>query len=136
MAKIHTKQFVPTINAVDLKAFANKASLKMKVDTADVSNAGGSGHKEYLEGMDDATLDLSGPAGMAAGESDATLFALIGAGAKAWNLKPTTAAPGVGNPEYQQSAILTDYGIDFDIGSGVTYSASAQRTGATTRAVA
>lgn len=137
MAKYHGKEFGISVNAVDLKAAAAKAGIKFKVDTGDVSNAGGSGHKEYVEGMDDATLDLSGSADFGAGLQDATMFALIGGGATTWKVKPDNgAANGATNPEFQQSAILTDYGIDFDIGGPVAYSSSAQRTGATTRAVA
>ena len=137
MAKYHGKEFGISVNAVDLKAAASKASIKFKVDTGDVSNAGGSGHKEYVEGMDDATVDLSGPADFGAGLQDATHFALIGGGATAWKVKPDNgAANDPTNPEYQQSAILTDYSIDFDIGGPVVYSAAAQRSGATTRAVA
>lgn len=134
MAKVHGQQHVTTVNTVDLSDWVAKTSLKHKVDTGDVSNAGGGGNKEYLEGMADATMDISGPAGLAAAESDATLFALIGAGAKTHKVKATTAAAGAGNPEYSISGILTDYGLDFDIGGGVSYSASIQRTGATTRA--
>jgi hypothetical protein len=136
MAKYHGQQHLTTINAVDLKAAIAKTSLKFKVDTGDVSNAGGAGKKEYVEGMSDATLDLSGPADFGAGLQDATVFALIGGGATAWKVKASTAATGATNPEYSQSAIMTDYSIDFDIGGPVTYSVSGQRTGATTRATA
>ena len=137
MAKYHGKKFGISVNAVDLKAAAAKASLKIKVDTGDVSNAGGSGHKEYVEGMDDGTLDLSGPADFGAGLQDATMFACIGNGPTTWKVKPdNSAANSATNPEYQQAAILSDYSIDFDVGSPVSFSAAAQRTGATTRATA
>ena len=137
MAKYHGKKFGISVNAVDLKSAAAKASLKIKVDTGDVSNAGGNGHKEYVEGMDDATLDLSGPADFGAGLQDATMFACIGNGPTTWKVKPdNNAANSATNPEYQQAAILSDYSIDFDTGSPVSFSAAAQRTGATTRATA
>lgn len=137
MAKKHGKAFGATINSVDVRTAASKASIKFKVDTAEVTNAASAGNKEYLEGNADATLSVDGPADFGAGLQDATMFALIGGGATSWKLKADGgSANAATNPEYQQSAILTDYGIDFDIGGAVTYSAGAQRTGATTRAVA
>ena len=93
-------------------------------------------YTEYVEGMDDATLDLSGPADFGAGLQDASMFALIGAGATSWKLKPNNAAANSAtNPEFQQDAILTDYSLDFDVSKEISFSASAQRTGATPRAV-
>ena len=51
---------------------------------------------------------------------------------KSWALGAANSAT---NPEYQQPAIMTDYSIDFDVSKEISFSASAQRTGPTTRAV-
>lgn len=137
MAKIHGKKFGITVNSVNVRVAARKASWKAKVDTADVTNAASAGNKEYLEGNADANISVDGPCDFGAGLQDATMFACIGAGAVAVNTKPDgSVANSPTNPEMQQSAILTDYGIDYDIGKDVSYSAGFQRTGATTRAVA
>ena len=136
MAKLHGKAFDLEVNAVDISTATRKFGLAISVDTAEVTNAASGGSKEYLEGNSDATMSADGPCDFGAGLQDATVFALIGAGADTVHiLGDGGSAIAAGNPEYQQSGILTGYNIDFDITKDISWSASWQRSGGTTRDV-
>jgi len=134
MALKHGNDFGVTINAVDFKAYVSTLGFNLSVDTAEVTTPNDAGNKTYLEGNADATLDISGPTDYGSATSDATLFGLIGGGIIATTFEPDNdAAISVTNPTYTQNAILTSYSQTFDVGGALTYSASFQRTGASTR---
>lgn len=133
MALKHGKDFKVTVNSVNLSSYASSGSLSIDVDTAETTTAGDSA-KTFLEGDYSHSHSLSGPADFNTGTSDATLFALIGGGATSWIWQPNSAAVGVTNPTYTQSVILTNYTLNFDVGSAVNYSASGQGTSTVARA--
>lgn len=133
MALKHGKNFKITVNSVNLSSYASSGSLSLDVDTAETTTAGDSA-KTFLEGDYTHTHSLSGPADFNTGTSDATLFALIGGGATSWVWQPESASAAVTNPTYTGSVILTNYTLNFDVGSAVNYSASGQGTSTQARA--
>lgn len=133
MALKHGKKFSVTVNGVDMSCYASSGSMAVSVDTAETTTACDSA-KTFLEGDYTATHDISGPADFATSTQDVTMFGLIGGGATNVVWKPEAAAVATTNPSYTQSAILTGYTLNFDVGSAVNYSASWQGTGVVTRA--
>jgi len=88
----------------------------------------------------DFTLDVSGSPDFTAAQSDATIFAFLGAAAaKPMAVDPTGKAdpPDANNPHYDATdIILTSYSISGAVGGRVDYSASFGGNSALARAVA
>ena len=95
------------INSVDMSAMANKVGLKPKA--ADLkTTAFGSTYETRIGGLKDATLDVEFNQDFAAAQVDATLWPILGT-VVAFELKPTSAAPGATNPRYTGSVLITEY---------------------------
>ena len=128
---VHAKRFVSVINAVT--ACIDKDSLSIDVPQAEVTT-NCDAEQAFLQGKYGWKRDLSGPADFASGGLDATLFAMVTAGAVAVAVKPANASPSATNPNYTGNANLASMKLDFG-NDAVRMSAGLQGTGALTRAV-
>lgn len=129
---VHGKRFRLSWNSVVI--CADKASMAMDVGEAETTNSCDA-EGAFLQGKARFKVDHSGPADFASSGGDATLFAGLTGGAAAIALRPTQSAAGATNPEYQASAFVTSYKLDFG-DDAIRYAAAQRITGAVTRAVA
>ena len=142
MAFIHGKKSVFKIdnssgNLIDISAFCEEVSLSRDIETAEVTTFGDDA-KEYITGLSDATVSISGKfdAGSASAV-DAVLSGILGQdNTVSWAYRVNSASVSSTNPEYQGEGILTSYEVSGAVGDAVTFSAEIQCTGAITRATA
>lgn len=120
---------------VDISAYCDDISFSRNLDTAEVSTFGDSA-KEYLIGMSDATISVSGKFDAdGASTVDAVLSGILGASAtSSFEYVPGGGSIGSSNPGYQGECWLTSYEVSGSIGDAVSFSADFQVTGAITRA--
>ena len=119
-----------TINGVDLSNDVKSVTLEVSAEDLDDSAMGDTYHSR-LAGLKDWNVSVEFNQDYAAGQVDATLFPLIGAAAFAIAIRPTSAAVGATNPNYNGSVILTGYTpAGGEVGS--LASASASFAGAST----
>lgn len=97
-----------TINSVDLSDHLKDVSLTYEADELDTT-ASGDTSKEFIAGLKSWKIDATLQQDHASGETDATLFSLVGAAPFAVTLKPTSAATETSNPQFSGNCILTSY---------------------------
>lgn len=135
MAFVHGKNANISINAVDWSPYSDNISVPKDIDTSETSHFG-TNAKTYIMGMEDskvtvaglwdATLDAAAQT-ILAGQANGTLLSV-----------PVIYGPAgstTGNVKYTFSAILTQWQVDAGTGDVVKFSATLQRTGATTTSV-
>lgn len=140
MAFIHGKKSVFKIDNVggslqDISAFCEEVSLSRDIETAEVTTFGDDA-KEYITGLSDATISLSGKFDSGTASAiDPVLTGILGsASTVSWAYRVNSASTSATNPEYQGEGILTSYEVSGTVGDAVTFSAEIQCTGAITRA--
>lgn len=140
MAFVHGKKSVFKIdNAAgalqDISAFCEEVSLSRDIETAEVTTFGDDA-KEYITGLTDATISLSGKFDSGTASAiDPILSGVLGsASTVSWAYRVNSASTSATNPEYQGEGILTSYEVSGTVGDAVTFSAEIQCTGAITRA--
>ena len=140
MAFIHGKKSVFKIDDVggslqDISAFCEDVSLSRDIETAEVTTFGDDA-KEYITGLTDATVSLSGKFDSGTASAiDPILSGVLGsASTVSWAYRVNSASTSATNPEYQGEGILTSYEVSGTVGDAVTFSAEIQCTGAITRA--
>jgi hypothetical protein len=121
---------------VDISAFCDDVSFSRNLDTAEVSTFGNSA-KEYLIGLSDATLSISGKFDAAGASTiDAVLSGILGHTAtSSFEYVPGGGTVGANNPAYRGECWLTSYDVSGAIGDAVSFSADFQVSGPITRAV-
>ena len=112
-----------TLDGTTFDTYTTTTTLNFSQDTSDVS-AYGDADKEYIAGMEDATLSTSGNWDST---QDAASYAMLDGASVATAFQPD------GTIDYSQNAICTQYSITAPASGAVTYSHSLQRTGGTTR---
>lgn len=136
MAKQPAKNLNISINSVALEDDINDASLDVTQETPEVASFADAGPRRVV-GNYDYKMSLGGAGDFASGQSDATLFALLGSVGVATTFDPTGATAGVNDPNYDStSMVLESYSIKGATGAAVTYSASLAGNAALSRAVA
>jgi len=140
MAFVHGKSSFFEIDVVggtptDISAFCEEVSLSRDIETAEVTTFGDDA-KEYITGLTDATISLSGKFDSGTASAiDPILSGVLGsASTVSWAYRISDATIGATNPEYQGEGILTSYEVSGTVGDAVTFSAEIQCTGAITRA--
>ena len=130
MAFVHGKTAVFKIDnsagsLQDISAYCDSVDFPMTMDTAEVTTFGDSS-KEYLAGLKDATISISG-------SWDATADAILAALTTAGTFEYGPAGSASGAVKYTGEAILTGYTVNAPVGDKVSFSAEFQVTGAVTR---
>jgi len=129
MAFVHGKTAVFKIDnsagsLQDISAYCDSVDFPMTMDTAEVTTFGDSS-KEYLAGLKDATISISG-------SWDATADAILAALTTAGTFEYGPAGSASGAVKYTGEAILTGYTVNAPVGDKVSFSAEFQVTGAVT----
>ena len=124
-----------SLATVALEDDINSASLNITQETPVVTGFSDAGPRRVVGNYD---LDVAGAADFVAAQSDATIFAFIGAAAaKAMAFDPTGAAAGANDPNYDAADILLQtYSISGSVGGPVTFAAKFAGNSALSRAVA
>jgi len=137
MAKKPANALNVTVNSVALEGAIDNASLDTTQETPEVTALSDAGPRRVV-GNYDYTMKLDGAADFSSGNSDATLFGLLGNSGVATGFDPTgAAAPGPSDPHYDStSMVLGTYSLKAAKGAAVTYSAELRGNSALTRTVA
>jgi len=134
MAFVHGKDaafLLDTSGTLDnISTYLTDVSFPETVETADVTTLGDSA-KEYIVGLKDATISLSGKWDLT---WDQLIDSTVGQAASlTFNYGPNgSAAPKV---KYSGECYVTNYSISSGIGDAVSFSLDLQVTGAVTRGV-
>lgn len=120
---------------VDISAFCDEVSLSRDIETAETTTFGDNA-KEYIMGLTDATISVSGKFDAAASTVDPTLSGILGQDTSVtFAYTPGGGTPSATNPRYTGECYLTSYEVSGSVGDVTSFSASFQCTGAITRAV-
>jgi hypothetical protein len=127
MAAVHGSNSYVTIDGDDVSIYLDTASLNKMVETAETT-AFGDDDKEFIPGLRDATLSIGG-------HWDATQDVFVADWDDGAVVECVVVPQGNtgGNVDYTFNAILTSYNVDMPVGGRVGWSATLQRSGATTR---
>jgi len=110
----------------DISAYCDNVDFPLTADTAEVTTFGDAS-KEYIGGLKDATISISGSWDATA---DGVLAGIIGlAGSFQYGPAGTTG----GNIKYTGECICTSYNVTAPVGDKVSFSAEFQVTGDVTR---
>ena len=110
----------------DISGYCDNVDFPLTADTAEVTTFGDSS-KEYIAGLKDATISISGSWDATA---DAILAAIVGV---AGTFEYGPAGNTGGNVKFTGEAICTSYNVSAPVGDKVSFSAEFQCTGAVTR---
>lgn len=122
MAFVHGKGTHVTINSVNLSAYLTEASQSFDDDTHETTTFG-KNSKEYLPGLQDGTISLSGNLDPALDSSMAAMRGVV---------VPFIYGPEgstTGKRKYSGNCIRTSYEVSNPVGDLVTFSAEFQITG-------
>lgn len=136
MAKFVLKDAEIVINAIDLSAWVNAATLDVNPDLPE-ANTMGTFFKVRLVGLSDATLSVTFTQNFDSGAVDATLWPLVNQDAPFTVTAMANLTDGIGvtNPRYSMSAVLGTYQpIQGTIGDTALVNATFPSSGALTRA--
>ena len=139
MAFIHGKKSKFEIDnaagtPVDISAYCDEVSLSRDIETAETTTFGDNA-KEYIIGLTDATISVSGKFDAAGASTvDSVLAGTLGQDASvSFAYTPGGGSASSTNPKYTGECYLTSYEVSGSVGDVTTFSASFQCTGAITR---
>ena len=136
MAKQPAKNANIAVASVALEDDANSFNLDVQQELPVVTAFADAGPRR-VTGNYDYGLQLGGVADFASGQSDATLFGLVGdADGGAMAVDPTGASAGANDPNYDSTSVLLEsYQISGATGGAVQFSAQLRGNAALSRAV-
>lgn len=143
MAFVHGKNSVIKVDnaagtLVDISAVTNSVDLPRSVDTAETSHFGSSA-KEYIVGLNDGTVSISGLYDPAI---DSTLSASVDAvlagtlASASVEYSPAGLPASATKPTFKLEVLWTSYSVSGGVGDPISFKLEGQRTGATTRVIA
>lgn len=136
MAKMPSKQVNISINSVAIEDDVDSFTLKVDQQTPAVTSFADAGPRAVVDNYDYG-LDLGGSADFASGQSDATIFGMLGSAGVPMAVDPTGATAGPNDPNYDASSVvLSSYQISGGVGQAVKFSASLKGNSALARNVA
>lgn len=110
MAKQVLRNAYISVNGVNLSDHCSSIDPPDTADEVEVTAFSGSGYREYLQGMKDATITAEFFQDYATGSVDATLYPLYDSGGTFTVVyRPDSAAASSTNPQYSMTARLTSY---------------------------
>ena len=107
MAKFYAQDYKITIGTTNLSSSINSVTLDITADEVETT-AFGSTYRTRIGGLKDASVSLDFMQDFAAGSVDALLFPLMGS-TVAVKIAPTSGTVTATNPEYQFTALVTQY---------------------------
>lgn len=115
----------------DLSAYCDNVDFPQTVETAETTTFGDTS-KDFIVGLRDATISISGKWDGAVSAVDATLSGILGQAASVtFEYGPAGSTPG--SVRYTGECFCTSYQITGAVGDVVTFSAEFQVTGNVTR---
>jgi len=126
MAFVHGINGKVFLQGVDRSAYFSNFSVSRETDTADVSNFGSGGNKQYIAGMRGGTMSLEGFFDGAANAIDDAMTTLFGGEMYAICMANTDALSSRG---YACLADMTSLEVPAEVGSAVGLSAELTATG-------
>jgi hypothetical protein len=124
------------INAVNLSDHVEQVKLERKVDMLEYTSMSHSEHR-FMAGLQDWSLEVTLFQDYASGSVDATLNALIGSAAVAFETRPDAGAVAVANPKWTGSVVFEGYTpINGGVGTLQKVTAKFRPASALTRATA
>ena len=107
MAKFYAQDYKITVGTVNLSTLVNSVTLDITTDEVETT-AFGSTYRTRIGGLKDASVSLDFMQDFGAGAVDALLFPLMGS-TVAVKIAPTSGTVTATNPEYQFTALVTQY---------------------------
>lgn len=98
-----------TINAVDLSSYVQRVEINQDWDELDVTTMGSGGARERKAGLSDGSVSIEFFQDYATSAVDDTISALAGGAPTAVTVKSNSAAISASNPEWQFSALISDW---------------------------
>jgi hypothetical protein len=106
------------------------------MDIGETTAMQGGGFKQRIQTLGDFNLDVTFLQDFAAGQVDATLWALLSAGSVPFTLNPTSGANSATNPQYAGNVVLNTYDpLTGNVGTVLKVQAKFMGDGAVTRAI-
>lgn len=125
-----------TIDGVNLSDHVESITINYGMETPE-QTAMQDITRRRLPGLIDWTMDVTLRSDFDAGEVDATLFPLVGGAAVAVTVRPTSAAVGPTNPEFQGNVLVGQYNpIQGTVGDTANSTVTLTGDGTLTRATA
>lgn len=135
MAKFSGKALNVTLNSVAIEDDMNDSTLNVTQETPEVTSFADAGPRRVV-GNYDYTFAMSGFPDFASGQSDATIYGLVGSSGVSIGWDPTGASAGTNDPNYDStSVVLTSYSISASVGGAVEFSAEVAGNAALTRSL-
>ncbi len=135
MARIHGEAANYTLNSIAIEDELNSIEQTIEQDVAEVTSFNDVA-KEFVQGKYGWTHELGGSVDFAAAQSDATIFAMVGAVEKAVGFDPTGVTAASDDPNYDGNVFLTRHSISAQVGAGQSFRATLVGNGALARTVA
>jgi hypothetical protein len=111
MAKYVHKDAVITLGGTALSDHANACTIEDGAEEVDATGFNPAGYREFIQGLKDASIQITFLQDYAAGSVDAVLSALYASGGTtAVVIKPTSATVSATNPTYTMVGRLFSYG--------------------------
>lgn len=134
MPEVHGKNLGHSVAGVALESGTTAVTLEINNDVAEKTAAGALA-KAYLEGIYGWRMRADYLWNPAAGNNDATIYAMRLSGAQTVAMTPGGGVEAADNPEYTGSALLEQYTISIPHDGIITSKAAYGGTGALTRDV-
>lgn len=134
MAFIAGKGYLVKVNSADVSAWLTNVSFPLTKDALETTTMGDSA-RDYIEGLRNATVTLSGRWDGAVNDLDSDLYTAWNSGSTVTFALNPTGAPtsGTSNPFYTGSCHVTNYEHSAAFDGVVAFSATLQVSGAVTR---
>ena len=129
-----TSQYT-SINSVDYSGDLKSSTLVVDAAQLDTTDFASGGWVEYIGGLKSGTLALEFQDDVADSALDDEWWALLGT-VVAFEVRPTSASVGAGNPKYTGNVLITTHSIGGSVGDLAMKSVTVPTSGAITRAEA
>jgi len=124
MAKFVLTDAYFEIDGTDLSDHVQNLTINYSANEVD-STTMGADSMARLAGLKDWSMDVTLAQDFASGETDDTIFSLVGSSAVTVKVRPTTSAASSSNPEFSGSGIVFEYNpIDGAVGDFASVSIS------------
>ena len=123
-----------TVGGADRTADVASVSISVSAEQLDTTSMSSGGWKSFIGGLKEGTISLTFHDDFADDALDEDVFAILGTVATI-AVKPTAAGISASNPEFQFSALVTEWGFGGSVGELASKGLSWPITGAITRDV-
>lgn len=124
-----------SVNAQDWSGFIKKAEIPLEAASLDTTTMSSLGWQTNVAGLKSGNLSIEAVDDFAASQLDALAWGIFAAGANvAFEMRPTQAAVGTGNPKLTGLIVPTQYKMGGEVGALAMKTLQFPTSGAVTRA--